>query len=332
MKKIISILLAVMLVVSVACVSVGAYNSDGDYSKMTSGSEYNPEDSYTVDENTPYSEEAISTCTGSLADTQKVYFQAPDPEKDNWANKYNTFAGPDDSEPYMHVCIYWWTGNAIKWPSGGNVKWCGYQAHLIDKENRIYMAYVPTNTTLVTWNNGVNGGMDESAEIFTYAHQIFDTSVQGCAPGDEDSLPEGTPHEDDNDGCISIVDFNNSNINPLTGFPQYGSNWFIYYGQGCYGSYLETSASFHGRTGSCINPEHHHADPGDANNDKSIDMLDVLCIQRYLAELPQPLGGVIDTDAADVDSDEFVSIIDATRIQRYLAHICNLNGSKPYTG
>ena len=107
MKKIISIVLAVMLVVSVAAVSVSAYNSDGDFSKMSPDG-YKPTDSYTVDANTPYSEEAILACGGDLSETQTMYFQAPA----DWANKYNTFEGPDDSEPYMHICAYWWSGIA----------------------------------------------------------------------------------------------------------------------------------------------------------------------------------------------------------------------------
>ena len=148
MKKIISILLAVMLVVSVAAVSVNAYNSDGDYSKLSPANVYKPTDSYTVDANTPYCEDAILACGGSLDETQTYYFQAPE----DWANEYNTFPGPDlpDNEPYMHACAYWFGGIGSTWADvgGGSVAWCGYQAHLVDKENRIYSVKIYRIQTL----------------------------------------------------------------------------------------------------------------------------------------------------------------------------------------
>lgn len=322
MKKIISIVLAVMLVVSVAAVSVGAVS-------------YNPIDpetgligSYTVDANTPYAEEAIVACGGDLSETMTLYFQAPA----DWANKFNTFAGPDDSEPYMHVCIYWWGGIGKTWPDGTGVQWCGYQAHLIDKENRIYSARIPSDggTPVVVWNNGVNGGMDKTKEIFNYARQILDLNTEGVEAGSSDTLPEGSSDEWTCDGLIAIIDYTHSEPNKLTGFDSYGSQWYAYYGKGCYGNYTTDSPNFHGRTASCVNPDHNHAKPGDVNNDKSVDINDVLCIQRYLANLPQPTGMSFDLDAADVDEDDFVSIMDATRIQRFLAQICNIDGSKPY--
>lgn len=330
MKKIISIVLAVMLVVSVAAVSAGAYNNVDDYSKMSPGNVYNPSDSYTVDANTPYCEDAIQQTGGDLSETQKIYFQAPE----NWANKFNTFEGPDDSEPYPHYCGYWWDGIGTDWSSvgGGSVKWCGYQAHLVDKANRIYVITLPNDgdsSTLVI-NNGINGGMDTEAEIFSYAQQWTDLNTEGAAEGEYETLPEGSPTQDDFDGCIAIVDYNKKGTpSELTGMSWYGANWFVYYGNGCYGNYPQTSANFHGRTASCVNPEHHHAMAGDVNNDKVLDVEDVLMIQEHLAHIHEFTEST-QLDAADADGDNYVSIIDATRIQRYLAKMCNMDGSKPY--
>lgn len=305
-----------MLVLSCCAVSVGAVD-------------YQPVDSYTVNEDTPYTEEAIVACGGSLEDTQTIYFQAPA----DWANQFNTFDGPDDSEPYMHVCIYWWEGIGSKWPDGTGVQWVGYQTHLIDKENRIYSATVPDDvTSKVIWNNGVNGGMDPYAPVFNYSRLLADANIEGAAAGDFDTLPEGSPAEDNMDQCIQIINYDPelAQENPLTGFWNYGSDWYVYYGNGCYGNYPTTSPNYHGRLASCVNPEHHHPKPGDVNDDKSVDINDVLCIQRYLANLPQPDGMTFDKDTADVDEDTYVSIMDATRIQRYLAQLCNIDGSKPY--
>ena len=331
MKKIISILLAVMLVVSVAVVSVSAYNSDGDYSKMSPGNVYKPSDSYTVDEKTPYGEDAVLANGGSLDETQKIYFQAPE----DWANEYNTFPGPDlpDNEPYMHACGYWWSGTGSDWSDvgGGSVQWCGFQAHLVDKENRIYCLTMPNDggSPALTINNGVNAGMDQNAKIFKFGRQLQDVNTEGAYEGDYDTLPEGSPTQDDFDGCIAIIDYTNEKENPLTHIPAYGSNWYVYYGDGCYGNYLEDSPNFHGKEDACVNPEHSHYIAGDVNNDKVVNVLDVLYIQYYLVnDLPD--GATFNERIADVDGDGYISIIDATRIQRYLAHICNIDGTKPY--
>ena len=318
MKKIISILLAVMLIVSVAAVSFGAVS-------------YIPTEPYTVNADTPYTEEAIFACGGASVPIQRLYFQAPE----DWANKFNTFPGPDDDEPYAHICIYWWMGIGSEWPDGTGVKWCGYQAHLVDKENRIYEAQVPADegTPTVVWNNGVNGGMDSSQEIFRYGRQLSDINIEGAFPGEYDTLPEGAPSslydEWNFDGCISIINYDESRaqMNALTGCFNYGIDWYVYYGKGCYGNYPMTSTNYKGRTASCINPEHEHLTLGDVNHDKIVDILDVVCIQRYLVELH---AEGFDLQAADIDGDGYISIIDATRIQRYLAGLCNLDGSISY--
>ena len=338
MKKIISILLAVMLVVSVAVVSVNAYGSKDDYSKMTPANVYKPSDSYTVDANTPYGEDAVLANGGSLSDTQKIYFQAPA----DWANEFNTFPGPDlpNNEPYMHACGYWWSGTGSDWSDvgGGPVKWCGFQAHLVDKLNRIYCLTMPNDggSPALTINNGVNAGMDQKAKIFKFGRQLQDVNTEGAYEGDYDTLPEGSPTQDDFDGCIAIIDYTNEKENPLTHIPAYGSNWYVYYGNGCYGEYSEDSANFVSKHENCKNPEHladpdkYHSTPGDVNYDDVVDMLDVLYLQYYLAGYDKfgEDGGKFNDRNADIDADGYVSIIDASRLQRYLAHLCNLDGSK----
>lgn len=328
MKKIISILLAVMLVVSVATVSIGAVD-------------YNPSDSYTVSNDTPTCEEAIKACNGGvLGAVQHIYFQLPAPvegdeQNTTWINQFNS---TDLGLDYCQVCVYWWggiAGSADKgWPSGKGCTWVGYKTKLVDAENRIYEATVPADggTPLIIWDNGVNGGMDPDGPMFNYARQLADANIEGALEGDYDTLPEGSPVEDNMDQCIQIINYDPelAQENPLTGFWNYGSDWYVYYGNGCYGNYPTTSPNYHGRLASCVNPEHHHPKPGDVNDDKSVDINDVLCIQRYLANLPQPDGMTFDKDTADVDEDTYVSIMDATRIQRYLAQLCNIDGSKPY--
>ena len=326
MKKIISILLAVMLVVSVATVSFDAVT-------------YNPSDSYTVTLDTPTCEEAIKACNGGvLGDVQHVYFQLPAEDPSNpssvWTSHFNS---TDLGLDYCQVCAYWWGGIGSDWTSvgGGKVAWVGYRTKLVDKENRIYEATLPADggTPLMIWNNGVNGGMDPTKEIFNYARQIADANIEGADDSLYDTLPEGTPNYDENmDGCISIVSFDESRakVNSLTGFLNYDSDWYVYYGDGCYGYYPTTSENFRGKQASCVNPEHNHI-IGDVNSDTIVDIMDVLTLQYALAGKELPEGMVYKEGSADVDGDGYISIIDATRIQRYLAKVCNIDGTKPYS-
>lgn len=339
MKKIISIVLAVMLVVSVAAVSAGAYNNTDDYSKMSPADVFKPSNSYTVDDNTPTCEEALLACGGNLKDVQYLYFQLPEEDPNqkgsDWVNKFNT-----DANGVCQVCLYWWGGIGSDWSAvgGGKATWVGFRTTLIDKENRIYRAVVSNDgsTPLVIWDNGVNGGMDKTKEIFNYARQLAEKNIEGAVEGDYDTLPEGTPNEDNMDGCIQIISYDEDRmiISPLTGFPMYDSDWYVYYGNGCYGEYPTTSDHFVSKYANCMNPEHladpdkYHPLQGDVNRDKNVDIIDVFCIQRYLVQMPQPDGMQFDEKVADVDEDTYISIIDATRIQRYLAGICDINGNK----
>ncbi len=221
---------------------------------------YSPYDSYTVREETPYTEEAIAACGGLVSEAQSIYFQAPE----DWANQYNTFSGPDDSQPYMHICVYWWTGLAGSaddgWSNGKGCTWVGYQAHLIDKQNRIYRARIPADgkTTTIIWNNGVNGGMDPNAPVFKYARQLADANIEGADPGDYDTLPEGTPNPRNMDGCIQIVNQDETQTSWLSGMNLYGADWYVYYGDGCYGNYPTDSELFLGQHESCLNPDPKH--------------------------------------------------------------------------
>ena len=58
---------------------------------------------------------------------------------------------------------------------------------------------------------------------------------------------------------------------------------------------------------------------GDVNGDKLIDILDLVILSRYLAEL-QTLEGK-SLLAADVNSDGFIDILDLVKISRILAEL-----------
>lgn len=67
---------------------------------------------------------------------------------------------------------------------------------------------------------------------------------------------------------------------------------------------------------------------GDADYDRKLTISDATIIQRYLAGL---YNKKIDEFLCYVDDDDEISILDVTRIQRYLAKLCNIDGSKPYS-
>lgn len=76
---------------------------------------------------------------------------------------------------------------------------------------------------------------------------------------------------------------------------------------------------------------------GDANNDKTVNVLDATRIQRYCAKLCALDGTEYreETDEenimrADANGDGKITVLDATRIQSYCAKLCNIDGSKPY--
>ena len=308
MKKAISVILSLAILVFIAAVPFGAVT-------------YTPADKYTVSADTPTCEEAIEACGGNLNNVQKIYFRLPaeDPEnpEKNWKNHYNS---TDLGLDYCQVCVYWWLGIGSQWPDGTKVQWVGYKAKQIDAKNRIYEAVIPADgdTPNIIWNNGVNGGDDATQEIFSYSCMLKDANIEGALPGDYDTLPEGTPDPDSMDGCIQIPNDGENTSSVLLNPNLRGSDWYIYYGDGCYGSYPMDSPNYHGQYASCLNPEHDHSSGyilGDADTDGEVTIIDATVIQRKLVNLPVP---AFNEQAADVDG-EGMDITDATIIQRYTA-------------
>lgn len=284
MKKVISLLLAMMLLISMLTVSFSALSvSDLD------------------DDNVPYIkttlqgiaeyEEEEGMEPGSLG-TQKVYFQMPngktgpvatedvnlhhpeelDPETGeviqeaydeivihagekapSWYNENNVVDGKN------YAGVYWWGG-----PAATDGAWVGYRMELVDEEQGIFCAYIPydpddaaASVTVAIFNNGVDGGTDSSKPIYYQAAQTVDTNVEGAWPGDYDSLPEGSPDEFSFDNCIYIIDPNQVSINAFSQKQTCGANWYIYYGDGCYGQYYEGCDEYTGDVDQdCCNPDH----------------------------------------------------------------------------
>ncbi len=241
---------------------------------------YNPTEAYTVSSDTPTCEEAILACGGDLENTQRVYFQLPAEDPEHPEYDWtNHYNSTDLGLTYCQVCVFWWYGTGSEWPDGTKAKWVGYRAKLVDAENRIYEAVLPAS--------GV-------------PNIVWNNGVNGGEDPTQDIFKYSHSLEDANiEGALP--------------------EWYVYYGDGCYGNYPTNSPSYRGKHASCLNPEHDHsADTymiGDADADRDISVLDATVIQRVISEIAVYS---CDEQAADVDGNG-LDITDATLIQRYLS-------------
>ena len=345
MKKLISILLAVLLVASLA-VTVSAYSI------------------YDKDDPAITSEEAIKAYeaeNGITVDTHRYYFQMPDGKNGPAATKDVVYVETDDETGESRdilVCkegekapswyndftegagIYWW-GSA---PASCDT-WAGYAPLVEDAEHSIFYADVPSQAVVFVWNNGVDGGMDKTQEIYYKAAQTIDVPSEYPDLGEWPGILEAA---DSFNNCIFIINPDDVNVNALSKKMTCGGSWYFYYGNGCYGTYPETSKDFTDIEHNCVNPDHYENgditgthigfaqdEPqptykrGDYDGDEKITIMDATRVQNIIAELvarPEEafLAGV------DADGDGMVTIMDATRIQNVVAELMNMDGSTPF--
>ncbi len=261
MKKVISLLLVATLLTAMLAVSFNALSvsdvEDGVPTVMS------------VSEGIAAYEEENEMEPGSLK-TQRIYFMMPNgnngttatddvyvhvPEKideetgevveeahddlvikkgekaPSWYNENNILDGKH------YAGVYWWGG-----PAEVDGKWVGYRMEIEDYEQGIYYADIPydpddttASVTVAIFNNGVDGGTDTSKPIYYQAAQTIDTNVEGAYPEDYETTPYGSPDPWSFDHCIYIINPNRVSINPLNQKQTCGADWYVYYGDGCYG-------------------------------------------------------------------------------------------------
>lgn len=148
-----------------------------------------------------------------------------------WYNDFNILDGKH------YAGVYWWGGPAEK-----DGHWVGYRMEIEDYEQGIYYADIPydpdddsASVAVAIFNNGVDGGTDTSKPIYYKAAQTKDTNIQGAYPDDYDTTPYGTPDPWSFDNCIYVIDPNQFSVNPFSQKQTCGANWYVYYGNGCYG-------------------------------------------------------------------------------------------------
>ena len=178
----------------------------------------------------------------------------------SWENEYNLING------VSNPAIYWYSGSA-NCQNYSDIGWVGYRMEIADADQGIFYADVPLDVQNIIINNGIDGGTDTEDPIFSMSAQTIDIDLQGAHEYDYDSLPYGSPDSESFDGCIFILDPNQLSMNQY-GNVISGGNWYVYYGNGCYGGEFEKglnnnydySCGTPGWTGNiedyCQNPDH----------------------------------------------------------------------------
>ncbi len=148
------------------------------------------------------------------------------PEKPEGYNRYY-FYQPEEwvNEITDKIGIYWWEGE------GACDTWPGYVANETDVEG-VYYYDVPKDVTLVVWNNAIDGGTDDTADIYTAANQTVTVGTEYYYEEESYFYPDGT---DDFDEMIYVIDLSMTEVNEYSGKPIFRGEWYYYYGSGEYG-------------------------------------------------------------------------------------------------
>ncbi|MGN1129757.1 MAG: Ig-like domain-containing protein, partial [Ruminococcus sp.] len=206
-KRALSLVLAVLVLASMACVVASANSGQNVNNKLT---------------------DIITSTEG----TNTYYFYMPD----SWKNQYNDTYVEGDESSYS-AGIYWWegTGNCEDNPNAEGNGWPGYNVTEQVAPN-VFAAHVPTDVTTIIWNNTVNGGTDNTLPEYTAAIQSSNIPSEYFDPDDATDtykfFPEGTENFD---GMIYVCDPEATEINEYSGKATYKGSWLYYYGDGKYG-------------------------------------------------------------------------------------------------
>ena len=325
MKRIISILLAVMMLVSCAVVATSAYGWDDP-------------DILTVDE-------AIADYEffwEETVDTNKYYFLMPNGENGDLGDDdsvdedgkpigaYGEYAPTwfvdmgDGATATKTAGIYWWDSGVAD-PAA----WVGYLPSGSDEDDPyVFYANVPQAVTTIIWNNAVDGGMDKTQPIYFCAAQSINIPCEYYDPGESPNYPDGTENFNE---MIFVIDPDLVVIGEFSQKQTCGGEWYYYYGKGCYGFTPD------GTEADCLRDDHHDADgnhifpeikpipepgtlpPVETTEEPTPEQPtpeETPETPEPTPEPPTPDDGLL----GDADLDGIVSVMDATAIQLHAAN------------
>ena len=218
----------------------------------------------------------------------------------------------DGSPATNTACIYWWDSRVADPPS-----WVGYLPSGVDVNDPcVFYADVPKAVTTIIWNNGVDGGMDTTQDIYFCTAQTVNIPCEYYDPGESPNYPYGL---DSFDNMIYVLD---PYLIRIWENVECGGEWYYYYGDGCYGFAKD------GTKANCLRNDHYDADgnhteagetdvvKGDVDNDGNLSIADATLIQRFVAHIDE--FSEEQEKCADIDNNSAVTIFDATKVQIYL--------------
>ena len=267
MKRIISMILAVMLVLSVAAIAVSAESFHGWDERAVSLKDaiaaYEAENDVTIP-------------------TRRYYFQVPDgtngPSKDDgtragsWFNEYNE-----------GLCsVYYWFTATDEQPEAPypTEEWTGFLCETGDAANIFYVD-MPVAVKTIIFNNAVNGGAkpttpeeEEANPYYFCCAQTENIKLDSALTKKTKSnrklvyenypdsfftdfrmVGEGDDADPNFDGMIYVPTPVAMNVNSFSGAQTIGGNWYYYYGNGCYGYTIDATDMKE----NCLNPDHDHS-------------------------------------------------------------------------
>ena len=198
-KRVLSILMAVLLLGATAAISVSA--AEGTY--------YDPK---------PY----VPSDDAKAVGFNRYFFLMPD----DWNNEYTSSAG-----------IYWWDGadpcGSLAAAEQG-VKWPGYKIYKYNSDTKANVWYcnVPKDVTTIIFNNAFDGG-DKSWDNYDperdkKAYQTVDIGSEYYDIGESENYPSGT---ESFNNMIYVVDPDKTSES-VTGKKTFAGEWYFYHGDG----------------------------------------------------------------------------------------------------
>lgn len=307
MKRTLSILLAVILLVSCTVMAVSAYS--------------------VIDPDVPTTDQAIEEhelLYGEEVATNTYYFLMPNGSNgevgdDETSAFYGKYANDWYKDATYTAGIYWWDSGVAD-PTA----WAGYLPSGVDENDPdVYYANVPQACTTIIWNNGIDGGMDSTLDIYFKACQTVNIGAEYYDAGENEHYPDGTENFD---GMIYVIDPDIITISEFSLKETCGGEWYYYYGNGCYGFTKD------GTEADCERDDHFDANGnhvgkqnpapdyvlGDVDGDGEVSVMDATAIQLHAAS-KKIIEDEVRLLAADADGDGEVSVMDATEIQLFAA-------------
>ncbi len=228
MKKLVSIILCVLLIIGSISVASSAATTQKSLKQAI---------------------ELYETQTGETVNTKRYYFLMP--------NGSNGEKGDDEDWFFYDEYIpSWYNTNAnwagVWWWDTGKVdpdNWPGFKMMKGDSDS-VFYADIPDFVECVVFNNYFDGGYDPNDPIYNDAFQCRETYLSGYEPGESELYPDGL---ETTENMIFVLD---PNIYMLGDSSQVGEiwwgEWFYYYGNGCYGTVKD------GNEHNCLRDDHDH--------------------------------------------------------------------------